>query len=219
MRHRMAGKRLGRTTSHRIAMRRTRAASLFEHGAIRTTEAKAKELRRIVEKLITVARQGTLHARRRVIAQLGRDRRMFDDEGETGDQTVIQKLFDEIAPRYTDRPGGYTRIIRLAERRIGDAGRQVIVQLVEETPAERGGSKGASRRRRRAAKRHEAAAARPAAKDAHKPEEPEEAEEQAPEAVEEKPTEQDETGEAGDDRQVEDQAPDEEKEGKQEKKD
>jgi len=156
----MSGKRLGRTTSHRKAMRRNQAAALFEHGAIRTTEAKAKELRRFVEKLITVAKEGTLHARRRVIAELGRDRLMFDEQKEALDQTVVQKLFDEIAVRYEDRPGGYTRIIRLAERRIGDAGRQVILQLVEETPASgtRDESQGESRRKRRAAKRHEAAA-------------------------------------------------------------
>jgi len=140
------------------------AAALFEHGAIRTTEAKAKELRRFVEKLITMAKQGTLHARRRVISALGRDRNLFGEEGELLEQTVIQKLFDEIAPRYADRPGGYTRIIRLAERRIGDAGRQVILQLVEETTAEtRSGAKGASRRRHRAAKRHEAVSAAAAA--------------------------------------------------------
>jgi large subunit ribosomal protein L17 len=135
------------------------AASLLEHGAIRTTEAKAKELRRFVEKLITVAKAGTLHARRRAIAKLG-DRQAFDREGEELDQTVVQKLFDEIAPRYMDRPGGYTRIIRLADRRIGDAGRQVLLQLVEETGArEAGEPEGPSRRRRRATRRIEAAGA------------------------------------------------------------
>ena len=94
MRHRISGKRLGRTTSHRRAMRRNMAASLFEHGAIRTTEAKAKELRRFVERLITAARAGTLHARRRVIAQLGHDPLMFKDDGEALEQTVVQKLFN-----------------------------------------------------------------------------------------------------------------------------
>ena len=160
MRHRMSGKRLGRTTSHRKALRRNQAVALLEHGAIRTTEAKAKELRRFVEKLITAAKEGTLHARRRVIARLGRDRLMFDENNEPLDQTVVQKLFDEIALRYQDRPGGYTRIIQLAERRIGDAGRQVILQLVEEMPSSggQGESQGESRRRRWAAKRHEAAA-------------------------------------------------------------
>lgn len=135
------------------------AASLFEHGAIRTTEAKAKELRRFVERLITFAKKGTLHTRRLVIAELGHDRAMLDSEGEALEQTVVQKLFDEIAPRYADRPGGYTRIIRLPERRIGDSGTQVIVQLVEEVSAHaEGEEKQASRRKRRAAKRHAALA-------------------------------------------------------------
>ena len=132
------------------------AASLFEHGAIRTTEAKAKELRPFVERLITTARKGTLHARKQVIARL-RDRFMVDDEGEIQDKTVVQKLFDEIAPRYRTRPGGYTRIVRLAERRIGDAGVQVLLQLVEEksTAKESAGGKGASRRKKRTAEKEQ----------------------------------------------------------------
>jgi large subunit ribosomal protein L17 len=159
MRHRVDGKKLNRTTSHRRAMWRNMASSLIQHGAIRTTEAKAKQLRRLVEKLITTAKEGTLHARRRVIADL-MDVEMFNDDGESLEQTVVQKLFDEIAPRYADRPGGYTRIIHLAERRIGDAGKQVILQLVEETSGE-GDEKsaGSSKRKARAAKRHDAAAA------------------------------------------------------------
>ncbi len=159
MRHRIAGKQLSRTTSHRKALRRNMAASLFEHGAIRTTEAKAKELRRFVERLITIARKGTLYARRRVIQALG-DRMICDEDGDPTGQTIIQKLFDEVAPRYVDRPGGYTRIIRLQERRIGDAGVQVIIQLVEEAKA--GGDqpdRRTSSRKRRAVKRHEAASA------------------------------------------------------------
>ena len=143
-------------------MRRNLAASLFEHGAIRTTPAKAKEVRRFVERLITIARQGTLHARRRVIALL-RDRQMVDKENpdELAGQTVVQKLFNEIAPRYADRPGGYTRLIRLPERRIGDGGEQVLLQLVEEARAPSGGESGpvAARRRRRAARRAEQARA------------------------------------------------------------
>ncbi len=134
MRHRIAGKQLSRSTSHRKAMRRNLAASLIEHGAIRTTPAKAKELRPFIEKLITTACEGTLHARRRVIALLG-DRAIASKEnpGELTGQSVITRLFDEVAPQYADRPGGYTRIIRLPERRIGDAGRQVLMQLVGET--------------------------------------------------------------------------------------
>lgn len=178
MRHRVAGKRLGRTTSHRTALRRNMAASLIEHGAIRTTEAKAKELRRFVERLITIAKKGTLHARRRAasilqtrhVSMAQQDSVAFDklkkrgwDDHETypwkgtrtRGKTVLDVLFDEIAPRYAERPGGYTRIIRLAERRIGDAGKQVIIQLVEE--ASDSASSGAGRRAKRAAKRHDAA--------------------------------------------------------------
>jgi large subunit ribosomal protein L17 len=142
------------------------AASLIQHGAIRTTAPKAKELRGFVEKIITIAKRGTLHARRMVIAEMG-DRAMTDNAGEFLDKSVVQKLFDEVAPRYADRPGGYTRIIRLDETRIGDAGSQVILQLVEEGPGEKSGTETrTSRRRRRATKRHQAAAAiaeRPAA--------------------------------------------------------
>ena len=174
MRHRVFGKRLSRTTSHRRAMRRNMAASLIQHGAIRTTEVKAKQLRPFIERMITIAKKGTLHARRRVLAELG-DRSMTDDDGEFLQHTVVQKLFDEVAPGYADRPGGYTRIIRLDEHRIGDAGSQVILQLVTESPAEAAdvGSK-ASRRKRRAARRHEAAAEvdeKPAAEKAEEVEE------------------------------------------------
>ena len=135
------------------------AASLFQYGAIRTTGPKAKELRRFVEKLITHAKKNTLHARRMVIAAMGHDRAMYGVDEERMDKTVVQKLFDEIAPSYAERPGGYTRIVRLAERRIGDAGEQVILQLVEQSKAApaHATAAGASRRRRRATKRHTAA--------------------------------------------------------------
>jgi large subunit ribosomal protein L17 len=138
MRHRVSGKQLSRTTSHRRALRRNLAASLIQHGAIRTTEAKAKELRRFVERLITVAREGTLHARRQAAAML-QDRDMIDDEGKLLDKTVLQKLCDEVAPRYVSRDGGYTRIVRLSDRRIGDGGVQVLVQLVEQPSRQTGG--------------------------------------------------------------------------------
>lgn len=159
MRHRMMGKQLSRNTAHRRALRRNQAASLFQHGAIKTTEVKAKELRRFVERLITIARKDTLAARRQVISLL-RDRKMVNDEGKEEDLSVIQKLFREIAPRYASRPGGYTRIVRLSDRRIGDAGVQVMLQLVEESSsADKGAAKTTSRRRRRAAKRQAAAEA------------------------------------------------------------
>jgi len=161
MRHRVAGKQLSRTTSHRKALRRNMASSLIQYGAIRTTEAKAKELRPFVEKLITIAREGTLHARRRVI-QLLQDREIFSyDETEKDfvpdDKTVVQKLFEEVAPRYVDRPGGYTRIIRLAEKRIGDGGVQVMLQLIDES-SEHVEERPGGRRKKRAVKRHAAMA-------------------------------------------------------------
>ena len=145
-------------------MRRNLAASLFEHGTVRTTLAKAKQVRPFVERLITLARQGTLHARRRAIAILG-DRAIIDKENpdELDDKSLLQKLFEEIAPRYADRPGGYTRIIHLPERRIGDASEQALLQLVEQAaPAGKAGDEApatASRRRKRAARRAEAAKA------------------------------------------------------------
>ncbi len=167
MRHRVAGRHLNRTPSHRKAMFRNMAASLIEHGAIRTTEPKAKELRRFVERLITIARKGTLHARRQAISLLSIRHVVDKDEQYTdpwvrkrqkSGKTTIDVLFDEVAPRYADRPGGYTRIIRLADRRIGDGSVQVVLQLVEESKADTG-SGGGSRRRRRAEKRYEAAVA------------------------------------------------------------
>lgn len=160
MRHRTFGKQLSRDSEHRRAMRKNLAASLIEHGAVRTTLVKAKETRPFVEKLITIARKNTLHARRRCIALIG-DRYMVNKEepDELADKSLIQKLFDEVAPRYVDRPGGYTRIIHLPERRIGDAGRQVLFQLVQEGQADESEAKTVSRRRRRSARRAEAAKA------------------------------------------------------------
>ncbi len=160
MRHRLAGKQLSRTSSHRRAMRRNMAASLIQHGTIRTTEAKAKELRRFVERLITIAKQGTLHARRRVI-QLLQDRDIFTyDKAEKdyvrADKSVVEKLFDEVAPHCADREGGYTRIIRLPDRRIGDGGVQVLLQLIDESP-QTDEKRTFGRRKKRAAKRHQAA--------------------------------------------------------------
>lgn len=131
MRHRVAGRHLNRTSSHRLAMRRNLVSSLFEHETVSTTIQKAKEVRGFAEKLITLAKQGTLASRRRAIALLNNRAIYAEQEGKnvkTG--TVIGKLFSEIAPRYLDRPGGYTRIIRLSKRRLGDNGQLVLLQLV-----------------------------------------------------------------------------------------
>ena len=112
-------------------MRRNLVASLFEHETISTTVEKAKEVRSFAEKLITLAKKGTLTARRQSIALLGnRDITIDSESEESGGKTVIGKLFSELGPRYLDRTGGYTRIIRLPKRRLGDNGQLVLLQLV-----------------------------------------------------------------------------------------
>jgi len=131
MRHRVAGRHLNRTSAHRLALRRNLAASLFEHETISTTLPKAKEVRPFAERLITLAKRGDLASRRRAIALLT-DRGIYEDQdGEPVKAgTVIRKLFSEIGPRYLDRPGGYTRIIKLGKKRLGDNGQLVLLQLV-----------------------------------------------------------------------------------------
>lgn len=119
MRHLKAGRKLGRNASHRRALMRNLARALFEHERIITTVEKAKEARRFVEKLITLAKRGDLHARRLALARLP-------------DRHIIAKLFAEIAPRFHDRPGGYTRIIKRHERRLGDGGRTAFLELLRE---------------------------------------------------------------------------------------
>ncbi len=131
MRHLVVGRRLSRTAAHRGALLRNLAQSLIEHGEIRTTLPKAKELVRFIEPIITLAKKKTLAARRLVISRL-HDRLMADsgDQEMLQDDSVVQKLFNEIAPHFANRPGGYTRIIKTAEWRVGDAGDIVIIQLV-----------------------------------------------------------------------------------------
>ncbi len=118
MRHMKSGKRLGRNTSHRKAMMRNMVTSFFDHEKITTTDVRAKELRKMAEKLITIALRGDLHSRR-LVMQVVRDKK------------VVAKLFDTIAPRYTERPGGYTRIIKLGHRS-GDNASLSVIELVEE---------------------------------------------------------------------------------------
>ena len=155
MRHRVAGRRLSRTSEHRLAMRRNLVASLFEHETISTTAEKAKEVKSFAEKLITLAKKGTLSARRRAIALLGnREIIEIEDNKAVSKGTVIGKLFSEIGPRYLDRPGGYTRIIRLSLKRLGDNGQLVLLQLVGPEEASKKESKaGAKKRSRRRAKK------------------------------------------------------------------
>ena len=158
MRHRIAGRQLSRTSAHRIALRRNLAASLFEHETISTTIEKAKEVKAFAEKLITLAKKGTLSARLRAISMLGNRRIVsYEDNKAVGKGTVIGKLFSEIGPRYLDRAGGYTRIIRLALRRLGDNGELALLQLVgkEQAPEEKktkkkGAAKKSSRKKAKA---------------------------------------------------------------------
>lgn len=117
MRHRKKGRLLNRTAEHRKMMLRNMATSLFRHGRIETTEAKAKELRTYAEPIITKAKRGDLHARRLV------GRKIHDVD-------VVRKLFDEIAPKYAERPGGYTRVLKLGHRP-GDGADMAIIELVD----------------------------------------------------------------------------------------
>jgi large subunit ribosomal protein L17 len=125
VRHRRTGRKLGRDASHRKALFSNMAASLFEHGRIRTTEAKAKELRPIAEKLITLARNdpSDVAAQRNAVAFLR-------------NKDAVHRLFHEVAPRFTERPGGYTRIIKIGPRP-GDAAPMVYIELVDHEPAAR----------------------------------------------------------------------------------
>ena len=153
--HKLFGRQLSRDTEHRIAMRRNLVQSLFEHGAVRTTMPKAKEVRGLAEQCITLSRTGTLVARRKVIALLGNDRRLTDEAQEFTGQTVVKKLFDEIAPKFTDRNGGYTRIIKTSDWRIGDAGDIVLLQLADEKLAPSGTARrSAGLRKKRNERKH-----------------------------------------------------------------
>jgi large subunit ribosomal protein L17 len=122
MRHRVAGRKLGRSPAHRRALLRNLVAALIQHEAVKTTDAKAKELRRWGDRLVTLGKQGTLHARRRAAAVLGR-------------RSIVKKLFDEIAPRYRERAGGYTRVIKIGIRP-GDAAAVSLVELVDRPGSE-----------------------------------------------------------------------------------
>jgi len=131
MRHRVAGRQLSRTSEHRTALRRNLAVALFEHETISTTIRKAKEVKGFAEKLITLAKKGTLAARRQAISMLCDRDIITEEEGQPVKKgTIIGKLFSELGPRYLDRKGGYTRIIHLAKRRLGDNGELVLLQLV-----------------------------------------------------------------------------------------
>lgn len=116
MRHRKSGRKLGRTSSHREAMFRNMVTSLFEHERIVTTEQKAKEVRPIAEKMITLAKRGDLHARRQALGYMQK-------------KDIVAKLFDDISGQFSDRNGGYTRILKTGVRQ-GDAAVMAIIELV-----------------------------------------------------------------------------------------
>ncbi len=121
MRHQRSGKKLGRDSAHRKALYSNLTGALIDHGRIQTTEAKAKAVKPLAEKMITLGKRGDLHARRQALAAL----RSND---------VVHRLFADIAPRFADRPGGYTRIVKLGPRQ-GDAAEMVYLELVDYEPA------------------------------------------------------------------------------------
>jgi len=121
MRHRRAGKKLGRDSAHRKALYSNLAGALIEHGRIKTTEAKAKAVKPFAEQMITLGKRGDLHARRLALAELR-------------SQDVVHQLFADVAPRFAERPGGYTRIVKLGPRS-GDAADMVYLELVDYEPS------------------------------------------------------------------------------------
>ena len=121
MRHQRAGKKLGRDSAHRKALYSNLAGALIEHGRIHTTEAKAKAVKPFAEKMITLGKRGDLHARRQALAALRSNH-------------VVHQLFADVAPRFAERPGGYTRIVRIGPRQ-GDAAEMVYLELVDHQPA------------------------------------------------------------------------------------
>ena len=148
MRHLKSGRQLSRNSAHRWALMRNLITALLREEKIRTTDPKAKELRRWVERVITLGKQGSLHARRQVLAIVH-------------DKAVVRKLFDTIGPRFKDRPGGYTRIIKIGLRR-GDAAKMSVIELVgaegEKEASKDGAKKGRRARRRQKTEQQEAAA-------------------------------------------------------------
>ena len=139
MRHLKSGRKLNRTSSHRWALMRNMVTSLLRDEKIRTTDPKAKELRRWVDRVITLGKQGTLHARRQVLAIVQ-------------DKAVARKLFDTIAPRFKERPGGYTRIIKIGWRR-GDAAPISLIELVGASESGKAQDSEGPKKRRRARKK------------------------------------------------------------------
>ena len=136
MRHQRSGRKLGRDSAHRKALYSNLAGALIEHGRIRTTEAKAKEVRPIVEKMITLGKRGDLHAHRQAVAFLR-------------SKDAAHKLFTEVAPRFAERPGGYTRVVKLGPRP-GDSAPMAYLELVDYVPSGTAGPAAAPAATRRA---------------------------------------------------------------------
>ena len=120
MRHQKRGRKLGRDSAHRKSLYANLTAELIQHGRIRTTLAKAKEVRPVAEQMITLGKRGDLHARRKALSELR-------------SQEVVYELFADVAPRFSERPGGYTRIVKLGQRQ-GDAAEMVYLELVDYEP-------------------------------------------------------------------------------------
>lgn len=139
MRHRVHGRRLNRSKAHRAALRKNMVADLICHEQVMTTEAKARMLRPTAEKMITLAKRGLasgdkskeVHARRMAAARLPKSRVVRDEDGQKEEIDVVKKLFNDIAPRYANRPGGYTRMIKVGKRP-GDNADMALLMLVED---------------------------------------------------------------------------------------
>lgn len=141
MRHRVHGRRLNRSTAHRNALRKNMVSDLICYEQVLTTEAKARMLRPTAEKMITLAKRGIssgkenpaqeIHARRLAAARIARYRLVKDDDGNVEEVDVVKKLFDDVAPRYMDRPGGYTRLVKIGKR-AGDNADMAMLLLVED---------------------------------------------------------------------------------------
>ncbi len=141
MRHRKSGRKLNRLSGHRHMMLRNMVTSLLEHERIQTTLAKAREVRRLAEKVIVLSKRGDLHARRQVLA-------ILNDKG------VVRKLFSEISPRFQDRQGGFTRVVKLGHR-LGDAAPLSVVMLTESTAPIRATEKAEKKKKSRRAPKKE----------------------------------------------------------------
>ncbi len=141
MRHRVQGRRLNRSSAHRNALRKNMVSDLICYEQVLTTEAKARMLRPTAEKMITLAKRGInkgkedpaneVHARRQAAARIARYRLVKDDDGNVEEVDVVKKLFDDVAPRFMDRPGGYTRLVKIGKR-AGDNADMAMLMLVED---------------------------------------------------------------------------------------